>query len=409
MLTQEINGTLPLSPTLPRPQSHLPRSSKFESRIMLSSWKSLCPHVPEVPNQLLAGLPPLIADPSEANFKLELAPLVLFESFIIDSGTRDRVAAERHRHEFRDLHETLKILHSEGKAEFCDYAHIAREQQFQAEITDRVRFSVAAASNWKESILRAIDGWLARQEEMRSVLGQSFGPVDAIPHGPKIVLYEQQEKLRIQRAKHLRRLLLRSPKNTEIPNEIQTMVRAYLGYINCNLLLAEHFDCPVFDWPNFDSFYRMKIRIGGSPEPLQLRERGIVKRLFSVSVPDFQPLKGKEFLRMLNDKRLALFRQKIRDWAIAEKLGVSIPDYVGEVQKASQKLVNAYASQSKLTAWGIVAAKYLSLVPTLHYPMIAIENSLEAIRDRRISEKMTPFQWYFFTQSHLRRNDPSED
>lgn len=45
----------------------------------------------------------------------------------------------------------------------------------------------------------------------------------------------------------------------------------------------------------------MKIRIGGNPELLQLCERGIVKRLFIVCVPDFAPVNAKKLVRMLND------------------------------------------------------------------------------------------------------------
>ena len=75
-------------------------------------------------------------------------------------------------------------------------------------------------------------------------------------------------------------------KHKEYRSALREITRAYLKYVNANLVLANELETPFHDWLDFTPFYRTKFLGVGRREDETQRGRREVERLFTVAFPN---------------------------------------------------------------------------------------------------------------------------
>jgi len=374
--------------------------------VLLPYWTSLMNGIPEVPGQSISRLPPIVVDKKQGVLRLDLFPLLPFDRILMAAEARDRIEADAKRPEFKVLAEELRVLANEGVLEFRTLEPIAQAVHFQSTAKERVKCHLRCLNQWLRPVCRAIDQWRAREREMTTAFHQDYGLSDAIPHGPKTLLYAQYGILKRCEANLLCQKVHKyaSCRGSPICPKVQDMTRIYLSHVTCNALLGEHFDCAVCDWPNFDSFYARLEQVSRGPQRHQMKQRTISRQLARLLRHDFQWLAAEDFAKMVNNPRIQDFRTTLNQWAGARQGRFSSYDLARELTDARAAVADALGvGQRRLASCTILVARCLSVVPGLKFPMVVLETLLEYIRDRQATALVGRHCWYLFLQMSRNR------
>ena len=102
-------------------------------------------------------------------------------------------------------------------------------------------------------------------------------------------------------------------KHKEYRGALREVLRAYLSYVNANLVLSTELEIGFHDWLDFTPFYSTKFLSVGKREDAVQEGRKQVERLFTVAFPDLAIRDTTALLKLLNDKRIEELRQLISD------------------------------------------------------------------------------------------------
>jgi len=99
----------------------------------------------------------------------------------------------------------------------------------------------------------------------------------------------------------------------EYRGALREALRAYLAYVNANLVLSNQLGIGFHDWRDLTPFYATKFLSVGKSEDPAWKEREQVERLFTVAFPDLAIRSATGLTRVLNDKRVEELRQLVGD------------------------------------------------------------------------------------------------
>jgi hypothetical protein len=90
----------------------------------------------------------------------------------------------------------------------------------------------------------------------------------------------------------------------EFRGALRDVLRAYLSYVDANLILSHQIDCGFHDWLDFTPFYAAKfLSVGHAKDPVR-EGRAQLEKLFTVPFPDLAISNASTLMKALNDKRL---------------------------------------------------------------------------------------------------------
>jgi hypothetical protein len=270
------------------------------TRIMLTSWRAHGPDVPEDKNQNLYALPPVA--PDEGGLHLDLTPFLLFDKAIIDTATLDRLDSER-RPEFTRLRETIEVLGNLHLLQPENYSDILAQEREARAVQESIEHSLRDLGRVPREVLDSVAAWETIQRSFVPLFRKNWSAADSVSHGPRVLLTRDTHKVTKKQGKQLEKKLRQADRGEiQIDDDIRGIVQPYLAYVRSNLVLRNCFSgCPIYDWGDFDTFYRRAFLDIGVPEPIGLIERHLVDRVLDVELPDFRPEDPLQLDKVLRD------------------------------------------------------------------------------------------------------------
>jgi hypothetical protein len=104
-------------------------------------------------------------------------------------------------------------------------------------------------------------------------------------------------------------------KRREYRDALRNVLRAYLTYVDANLILSHQLDVGFHDWLDFTPFYSAKfLSVGRDEDPVR-EGRTQLEKLFTVPFPELAIHNARTLMKALNDKRLEDLRRLVTEAA----------------------------------------------------------------------------------------------
>jgi hypothetical protein len=368
------------------------------TRIMLTSWRAHGPDVPEDKNQNLYALPPVA--PDEGGLHLDLTPFLLFDKAIIDTATLDRLDSER-RPEFTRLRETIEVLGNLHLLQPENYSDILAQEREARAVQESIEHSLRDLGRVPREVLDSVAAWETIQRSFVPLFRKNWSAADSVSHGPRVLLTRDTHKVTKKQGKQLEKKLRQADRGEiQIDDDIRGIVQPYLAYVRSNLVLRNCFSgCPIYDWGDFDTFYRRAFLDIGVPEPIGLIERHLVDRVLDVELPDFRPEDPLQLDKVLRDPSIRAFREKIKEWAEAYRNGVDV-NVEAECHAARKAIRNIHPGPTRqVLGWASRVARIAGLAPDagMQLGLMAAEGVFDGLNNKLYRRQLREHEWLFFT------------
>lgn len=277
-------------------------------------------------------MPPVSFRRVSETFVPDYELLLLCDGLVVDEVSYERLVT-RSVAAYTEVSKVFEALESEGRIELADYSEALHAR---AVLLERMT----------DHDLRSLDQWVV---PFRESLGLWAGFARMLPGlvdlEPSAALYQEQ-RLRQMGPREWSRsqaeqlvgighlyhgesrtvaelsllvteALASSTKRRrhEYRGALRDALRAYLTYVNSNLILSHHFECAFHDWLDFRPFYSAKfLPVGRDGDPLEDR-RTQLEKLFTLPFPELAIKSPRALLKALNDKRLEDLRRLVTEAA----------------------------------------------------------------------------------------------
>jgi hypothetical protein len=247
--------------------------------------------------------------------------LILSDQIVMDGASFEQLMRSPAR-AYSGVSDTFRALRSDGRIELVDFSSIL---QANSKLLDKMlEHDMAVLDQWVVPLRDSLTTWrhfadmtmqVWRDEReqphidtlpARNVIAHELGHMMHHAVGEAYYLSNMIEDALVSAEKR---------RHKEYRSALRDVIRAYLGYVNANLVLASELEIPFHDWQDFTPFYSTKFLSVGKPEDKTQEGRKQVERLFTVAFPELAIRDTSALLKVLNDKRIQDLRQLIGDAA----------------------------------------------------------------------------------------------
>jgi len=225
-------------------------------------------------------------------------------------------------HAYKQVAETMNALNTEGYIELADYSKLLNSN---SELLNRmVDQDIYSIDQWINPLKESLSIWrhflnnsmkifhedesgllqyLFHDEPLHYQRGYAQDTTDAKWYSSSDISMLVDEALKFSAKR----------KHKENREALRDVLRAYLGYINTNLILSNELQVGFHDWIDLMPFYGAKfMSVGKANDPLQ-EKRKEVENLFTIPFPELAIRDTHSLLKALDDKRIVDLRQLIND------------------------------------------------------------------------------------------------
>jgi hypothetical protein len=366
-------------------------------KIMLTSFGIDRPENRGRSASMFARMPPVSFRSINESFLPDYELLVLFEKIVMDENSFHALIQDS-AYAYAGVAEAFRALHAEGLIELVDFEKALHRND-------------DLLQKMLEHDLRLLDQWVSPLRESiqiwRQFLDTTWRILRAETHHSQHHLLHHSSSLPMHTLYMLHNHASHGYAMNELVNEalsssekrkhkeyrdaLRETVRAYLGYVNANLVLSNEFDVPFHDWQDLMPFYNLKFLSVGKRSTKIEHERKEVERLFTVAFPELAIRDTKSLLKVLKDKRVEELRKLIADAA----LGKAQFDEVF----ARRVLMEVLQTERKVTRFRNVLG-YLTLplgfIPTIGTP---VQKVVEEIVTAPVAKAMKEKHRWFYLLS----------
>lgn len=256
--------------------------------------------------------------------------LVLCDQIVMDEMSFARLV-ENPARAYSGVADTFRELMIEGRIELVDFASILRGKsdllekmlEHDMDVLDQWVIPLRESlTTWRHFADMSIQVW-RDQCEFLSLHDDHLSGHDmhALHHHRAVLMHEIGHMVHgvMGNAHYLSDMVdtalssSEKRKQKDYRSALREVLRAYLGYVNANLVLSNEFQIPFHDWLDFTPFYYTKfLSIGKAENPTE-EGRKQVEKLFTVAFPELAINDTHALLKVLNDKRIQDLRQLISD------------------------------------------------------------------------------------------------
>jgi len=354
---------------------------------------------------LFHRMPPVSFRWINETFMPDYELLLLCDSVIMDEASFDRlvggsVAAYSH------VSETFKALKSEGRIELRDFSSTLRPH---ANLLNRmIDYDLKMLDQWIEPLRQSLSLWkhfAQMSMDLMRAEREVWSHQARLHDLPQIHSYSHVQGALMHEIAHLMHrdanmathtsILVsealassKKRKRTEYRDALRDVLRAYLTYVNANLILSHQLDVGFHDWLDFTPFYAAKfLSVGRDEDPIR-EGRTQLEKLFTIPFPELAIRDTSALLKALSDKRLEELR-----CLVAEAANGRIQL---DAEFAKSVLSEVFRSSERAKKWRSVvgyATLPIDLIPWVGtIAQKAIEESVGIAIERRLKQK---YRWFY--------------
>lgn len=352
-------------------------------------------------------MPPVSFRAINESFMPDYELLLLCDKIVMDESSFQRLVEHPSR-VYTKVAETFKALNGEGRIELADFSYILREN---GPLLNRmIDHDIKVLDQWVVPLRESLGIWREFMDKSAALMRTE--PDEWIgPHAGDVSLHETMHAQRAFMRHTMHRVanemhsakaeammlsvmvedaLQSSEKRKlrEYRQALRGVLRAYLTYVNSNLILSNTLQVGFHDWLDFTPFYGLKFMSIGKDEVYAEESRKQVEKLFTVAFPELAIEGTAALVRALGDKRIEELRRLIDDAAH------------GKVQFdeafAKAVLAEVFRGERKASKFRSVFG-YLTL-PMDFIPWVgglaqkALEETVGSVVEKKIKQK---HQWFY--------------
>jgi hypothetical protein len=323
------------------------------------------------------GMPPTAFAITQRCLEPDYAALLLSERIIIDEESYERLTHRRHW-SYNVVADTMRALQSEGFLRLENYSHLLAPHENA--IAAAVEQDVREPAQWRRALSVSVERWSSFVE-----LTRLEAPLLYASDGPSVSVRDS-----LRWVSGYLSHVIEGPDaylHSRVPftEEIDTILREYLTYVESNIRLAQELRTPLYDWYDYQPFYEQKLTGLRRSKNTELQK---VQQLFDVSFPEFSIASSRQLIRILKDKRISQLRELIstaargdvtfdREFAVRVLLEVL----------SSEEAIGRYRS---IISYGLLP---LGLIPTIGTPLQkAAEEAVSWPYERKRREHLS---WFY--------------
>jgi hypothetical protein len=168
--------------------------------------------------------------------------------------------------------------------------------------------------------------------------------------------------------------------------------------VNANLVLSHEFDAGFHDWDDYLPLYRRKFLGIGQPDPEVEEHSSELRKLFSVSFPDFSVESTSQLMTVLQDKRVEDLRKLVAK-AVAGEV-----TFDEEFERATLAgLLEKYRESSRWRTITSFLTKPLGKIPIAG---TFLEPLAEWLARRHEDKTKQDFRWYYMLSEAVGKKLP---
>ena len=343
--------------------------------------------------------------------------LLLCDSVIMDEASFDRLVHGSVA-SYSQVSETFQALRAEGRIELKDFSATLRPH---AQLLNRmIDHDLSTLDQWVAPLRESLTLWRhfsqMSMELMRRGGEEWFyqAPLRDAPryrsgHIQANLMHEMahmmhSEKNMVAHTSMLVEDALNSSvkrKRKEYREALRKVIRAYLTYVDANLILSHQLDLGFHDWLDFTPFYAAKfLSVGVSEDPVQAG-RTQLEKLFSIPFPELAIRSPRALMKALNDKRLEELRRLVAE---AVDGRVQFDDAF-----AKSVLSEVFRSSERARKWRSVLG--YATIPIDFIPWIgtfaqkAVEEGIAIPLERKFKQK---HRWFYMLSDIAASTDAAE-
>lgn len=264
--------------------------------------------------------------------------LLLCDKLVMDEASFRQLTEEPFP-AYTKVADTFLELKTEGRVELVDFGAVL---QANAELLDRMLdHDIRILDQWVIPLRDSLTMWrhfseksmeaMRDQDEELSLLGHLPGvpsrhviyhdhSTQALRHEIAHLVHSDRQKL-LSCTFMVDEALKSSAKRKQKQHReaLRETLKAYLAYVNANLILSSELQVGFHDWLDFTPFYATKFLSVGKEVDSPQDERKQVEKLFTIPFPELAIKDTRSLMRALNDRRIADLRQLVTD-AVAGKV-----------------------------------------------------------------------------------------
>ena len=290
--------------------------------------------------------------------------LLLFDEFVVDAKTVERVRDTERRSWYGDMAAVFEALDSSGRLVVKDFDEVVKPHMDA--IQESVGYDLRNIQEWAPVFEESISRWrafsqmgkqLLSQKTPDSLSGEEYELRDVFEHG----YYGHSVSLEREFGSLLQHWKSRMPR--EDRDYARTVVGHYLSYISANLCIAGTTDSMIHDWQDIEPIYRKKFKLSLRAGE-EMDKMAQARRLFAFVFPEFHLEDVGSFVKALDDKRIESLRALINSAASGDQTfdEAFATATLREVLKAEQKA----SFRRKVVGWATLP---LGFIPWLGAPL----------------------------------------
>jgi hypothetical protein len=360
-------------------------------KIMLTSFGLGHEYMPVTANVSLEfnRLPPLNMWSAVGRFEPEYSLLILCDRIILDELSFERLK-ESSRPIFASTAQTVKLLHDEGYVQLADYASALRENvDLLRKMTDS---DIRVIDQWRQALHVSEGIW--ESYVARAFFGSS-APYEG-RHGIALEPGHITVKMHSARGYSRKETSNRPdfiPINTRLTDEVlaltdHALIKAYLTYINANLILSNEMDSALHDWEDFLPFYQQKFLGVGRRNPPAAAQAEASRQLFDIALPELAIDSPKQLIRVLNHRHVGELRALI-DVASRGEVDFDV-DFARNVFREVFKIEQKAAKTRRIIGYVTLPIGFIPLVG--NFAQAIVQEAAGTLLERRLRK---PYRWLY--------------
>jgi hypothetical protein len=348
-------------------------------------------------------MPPLMLE-DRGTFRLDYSSLFLFDSVIVDEQTYEN-AIERDpadfsgrgltsaaiamlQHSVEEYAGVLRALRSSGRLVTADFdGAFRRLRDLWTLVMDADMRSIG---RWVEPLHQSVARWDAVAERVTKGIETLWLPTGVEAEQLNVVPYRPHALTPGDRAHHFlhtaRNWKKRQPSWER--EEVRSVLRDYLAYVNFNLILARDSQAAFVDWEDMQPFYDRKFQAAEESDHPARKHVLQSRKLFEILFPHFVLKSPKRLMRALEDKRVGELRLLIQQ--SAEGSVEFDHAFAASVLREILKLEHRAIVRRKICGWATLP---LGLIPAVGS---GVEKLVEEIAERLWANRpLAKYSWFY--------------
>ena len=368
--------------------------------LMLTSFGLGLP--PEEKPSPFHRLPPFVLDVTTDRFGFDYAGLLMFDRVIVDETTfrqaLDPQQVERSYYGMpgenlqkgaQEYSEFLQSLEKSGRLLVRNFDEAVNESASLHRAS--VDYDMKNLTEWVKPLEDSVTKWRRTYEHICTGLSSSRAVEMSAGEAAVVANLACVAHIYGNAGSHLPFLIdvLKDWKKHQDPDArilARDLVRAYLAYVNQNIILSYKYGAPFIDWEDFQPFYEKKFAVAGIANRPGFAEVEQSRRLFDLFFPCCVPIDRKALVKAFEDKRLNALRDLVAG-AIQGKV-VFDTQFAAETLRQVLKVETKTAVRRKITGWATLP---LELTHLIGLPKLVEEALNKAWSERPRGE----YGWYY--------------